>query len=271
MKKNVIDIDDVKTLIPKLHNERVIKILLDVLHVTDANILHARHCDKQGADFTDAILHDLGVTLQVEHAERLQHLPEGAFVTVSNHPFGAIDGLINISLFARHRPEYKVMVNHILTYIGAMRNNFIAVEPVPSEAGKSVSMNGLREAIQQVRNGYPIGFFPAGAVSNLTWGLKTEDREWQPNIMRLVRQFKKPVIPIHFYGRNSLSFYFLRNISWKLSSLSLATQLFNKRNKTIRVFIGETIQPEEYAHIENDHELGAFFRAKSFALRDEMK
>ena len=250
MKKNVIDIDDVKTLIPQLHNERVIKILLDVLHVTDANILHARHCDKQGADFTDAILHDLGVTLQVEHAERLQHLPEGAFVTVSNHPFGAIDGLINISLFARHRPEYKVMVNHILTYIGAMRNNFIAVEPVPSEAGKSVSMN---------------------AVSNLTWGLKTEDREWQPNIMRLVRQFKKPVIPIHFYGRNSLSFYFLRNISWKLSSLSLATQLFNKRNKTIRVFIGETIQPEEYAHIENDHELGAFFRAKSFALRDEMK
>lgn len=271
MKKNVIDIDDVKTLIPQLHNERVIKILLDVLHVTDANILHARHCDKQGADFTDAILHDLGVTLQVEHAERLQHLPEGAFVTVSNHPFGAIDGLINISLFARHRPEYKVMVNHILTYIGAMRNNFIAVEPVPSKAGKSVSMNGLREAIQQVRNGYPIGFFPAGAVSNLTWGLKTEDREWQPNIMRLVRQFKKPVIPIHFYGRNSLSFYFLRNISWKLSSLSLATQLFNKRNKTIRVFIGETIQPEEYAHIENDHELGAFFRAKSFALRDEMK
>ncbi|HIX44945.1 MAG TPA: hypothetical protein H9982_01860, partial [Candidatus Barnesiella excrementipullorum] len=140
-----------------------------------------------------------------------------------------------------------------------------------TEKGKSVSMNGLRQAIQQVRNGNPIGFFPAGAVSNLKWGLKTEDREWQPNIMRLIKQFKKPVVPIHFYGRNSLSFYFLRSISWKLSSLCLATQLFNKRGKTIRVFIGETIEPEEYAHIESEHELGVFLREKSFALRNEMK
>lgn len=271
MKKNVIEIEDVKTLVPQLQNEKVIKALLDILHVTDANVLHARHCDKRGADFTDAILHDLGVTLQIENEERLHHLPEGAFVTVANHPFGAIDGLINISLFARYRPEYKVMVNRILTYIGAMQDNFIAVEPVATEQGKSVSMNGLRQAIQQVRNGNPIGFFPAGAVSNLKWGLKTEDREWQPNIMRLIKQFKKPVVPIHFYGRNSLSFYFLRSISWKLSSLCLATQLFNKRGKTIRVFIGETIEPEEYAHIESEHELGVFLREKSFALRNEMK
>ena len=70
MKKNVIEIEDVKTLVPQLQNEKVIKALLDMLHVTDANVLHARHCDKRGADFTDAILHDLGVTLQIENEER---------------------------------------------------------------------------------------------------------------------------------------------------------------------------------------------------------
>lgn len=268
MKETVLDANDVKRLLPCLKNDKFINALLRWLHVTDANNLHAANCHKRGADFTDGIIDGVNVKLEIENEEILKNLPEGAFVTLSNHPFGAFDGMIIISMFARYRPEYKVMVNQFLTYIGAMCDNFIAVEPVSSsEKARAVSMNGIRTAMKHVRDGNPIGFFPAGAVSKLKLDLTTEDREWQPNIIRLVKQFNKPVIPVYFYGRNSLTFYLLRSINYLLSSLRLPSEVFNKRNKTIRVVVGKPIMPEEYRHIEDIEELGRFFKSKSYELR----
>ena len=128
-------------------------------------------------------------------------------------------------------------------------------------------MNGIRTAMRHVRDGHPIGFFPAGAVSNLKPDFSTCDRDWQPNIIRLVKQFKKPVIPVYYYGRNSLTFYVLCSITYILSSLRLPTEVFNKKGKTLRVVIGETIMPEEYAHIDDVEELAKFFKAKTYALK----
>lgn len=267
MKETVLDANDVKGMLPWLKNDKIINALLNWLHVTDANRLHGANCHKRGADFTDSILEGAEVKLEIKNEEVLKNLPEGSFVVLSNHPYGALDGISIISLFARYKPEFKVMVNQFLTYIGAMRDNFIAVEPVSSsEKARAVSMNGIRTAIKHVRDGHPIGFFPAGAVSKLKLDFTTEDRDWQPNIMRLVKQFKKPVIPIYFYGRNSITFYLLRSINYLLSSARLPTEVFNKRGKTIKVVIGQPIMPEEYQHIEDIEELGRFFKAKTYNL-----
>lgn len=267
MKRTVLDAEDVKKLAPWLKSDKVINVLLKWLHISDANRLHSLNFEKQGADFTDGILEGVGTRLVIEGEDVLENLPDGAFVTLSNHPFGAIDGISIISLFARYRPEYKVMVNKFLTYISAMNSNFIAVEPHSnSESARKTSMNGIREAMQHVRNGHPIGFFPAGAVSNFKFSY-VQDREWQSNIIRLVKQFKKPVIPVYFYGRNSITFYLLRSVHYLLSSARLPSEVFNKKGKDIRVVIGKPIMPEEYAHIEDIDELGRFFKAKTYDLR----
>ena len=270
MKKTVLDADDVKQLVPKLKNDKFINAVLRWLKVTDVNYLHSHNCHMTGADFTDGILKDLDITLDIENEEVLKNLPEGAFVALSNHPFGALDGVINVSLFARYRSDYKVMVNKMLTFITAMRPNFIAVQPHSNtEEARKVSMNGIREAMQHVRDGHPIGFFPAGAVSNFKPNFTTEDREWQPSIIRLVKQFKKPVVPIYFYGRNTLMFYLLRNITYLLSSMRLPTEVFKKKGTTIRIAIGNPVMPEEYAHIQDLEELGRFFKAKTYSLKKD--
>lgn len=270
MKKTVLDADDVKRMVPRLKNEKFINAVLRWLRVTDVNKLHSDNCHMQGADFTDGILHDLDIELVIENEEVLKNLPEGAFVVVSNHPFGALDGVSIVSLFARYRPQFKVMVNKMLTYITAMQPNFIAVQPhANTEEARKVSMNGIREVMQHVRNGNPIGFFPAGAVSNFKPNFTTEDRDWQPSVMRLVKQFKKPVVPIYFYGRNSVMFYLLRSITYLLSSARLPIEVFRKKGKPMRVAIGRPVMPEEYAHIDDVEELGRFFKAKSYALRKD--
>ena len=270
MKKTVLDADDVKRMVPWLKSDAFINALLKWLNVVRVNKLHSDNCHKQGADFTDGILNDLNIKLEIDGEDILKNLPEGAFVTLSNHPYGAIDGIAVISVFARYRQDYKVMVNQFLSYIHAMRTNFISVQPHSnSEAARKVSMNGIREAMQHVRDGKPIGFFPAGAVSKLKRDLTTEDRDWQPSIIRLVKQFKKPVVPVYFYGRNSLMFYFLRSITYLLSSARLPTEVMKKEGTTIRVAIGKPIMPEEYAHIEDLEELGRFFKAKTYELKKD--
>ena len=270
MKKTVLDADDVKKMAPWFKSDAIINGLLKWLNVARVNKLHGDNCHMQGADFTDGILRDLDIKLQIDGEEALKNLPEGSFVVVSNHPFGALDGVSIVSLFARYRPEFKVMVNKMLMLITAMQPNFISVQPHTStEEARKVSMNGIREAMQHVRNGHPIGFFPAGAVSKLKRDFTTEDRDWQPSIVRLVKQFKKPVVPIYFYGRNTLMFYFLRSITYLLSSLRLPTEVMKKAGTTVHVAIGRPVMPEEYAHIEDLDELARFLKSKTYELKQD--
>ena len=168
---------------------------------------------------------------------------------------------------AARRPDYKVMVNWILNYIQAMSDNFIAVDPYSNPERRYVSLNGIREALMQAKNGHPLGFFPAGAVSRLKWSLKIEDREWQPNIIRLIQQIKKPVIPVFFHGHNSLFYNLLGLISWKLRAMRLPAEVFKKEHQTIHVSFGDIIPPETLAQYRTTEELGAFLRHETDKLR----
>lgn len=96
---------------------------------------------------------DFKLKLRVDGQENLDNMPDGRFITVSNHPFGALDGITLIYLVTRRFPEFKVMVNMVLNKISAMRPNFIAVDAWSSKdpAKRQVSVNGIREAIRQLK------------------------------------------------------------------------------------------------------------------------
>jgi putative hemolysin len=162
------------------------------------------------------------------------------------------------------------MVNMVLNHISAMRPNFIAVDAYASSdpKKKAVSMLGIKAAIKQVRSGQPIGFFPAGAVTKINKNLRLEDREWQPNIIRLIEQVKVPVIPIFFHGSNSATSHILGLIDWRLRTLRLPTEVFRKRGTTIHVSIGKPISVEEQqAHQGSVEEFGKFLREQTYSLK----
>ena len=173
----------------------------------------------------------------------LDNLPEGAFVTVSNHHFGALDGIILIDLIASRRPRYKVMVNMFLNYIWAMRPNFIAVDAMASDdpKKKAVSMAGIREVIKMVRRGDPVGFFPAGAVAKVNWRGRLQDRQWQPTIIQIIDKLKVPVVPIFFHGSQSWWFNFLGVVCWQARTFRHPAEVFRKKGKTFHITVGEPI------------------------------
>ena len=159
------------------------------MSIDKVNKAHAHNCHLRGAKFTTALLNDplIDIKYDLHNAEVLDHLPEGAFATVSNHPIGSIDGIMLIDIFASRRPDFKVMVNGVLTKIGAMGDNFVSVKPDSNNQGANLkNINGVRISLQQLKEGHPMGFFPAGGISMYNKKTKKiQDLPWTHSVIRL--------------------------------------------------------------------------------------
>ena len=272
IRPDVLNYDDIVEMVPKLKGHRkVVDRLLHWLKVDEVNTVHGRWCDTPGPDFVKRMVEqDFKLKLRVDGQKVLDDMPDGRFITVSNHPFGALDGITLIYLVTRRFPDFKVMVNMILNKISAMRPNFIAVDALSTDdpEKRKVSVNGIREAMRQIRDGHPLGFFPAGAMSKVDIHGHLEDRPWQKSVLQIIGKAKVPVIPIYFHGSNSWWFNLLGHICWPARSLRLPAEVFRKRGKEIHISVGDPISVEEIAAYDSSPEqLGELLRSRTYALR----
>ena len=271
VRPDVINMADVVELLPKAANyPRLVKWLLHLFQIDEVNRVHSAWCKDPGPEFVKHLMEDeFKIPLQVDGLEILEKFREGPFITVSNHPFGSIDGIALIYIVTRFRPEYKVIVNMILNRLSAMRPNFIAVDQSASDdpEKRRVSVAGVREAISMLRSGQPVGFFPAGAIGMTDKDGIIVDRPWQPTVLQIIQKAKVPVIPIYFHGTNSGLFNFLGHHCVPLRTAFLARELFKKREKPMRVTIGEPVSVEKQAEFGKDYEaLGWYLRMQSYDL-----
>ncbi len=276
VRPEVLTEEEVMDMVPKLRSHpRLVHKLFKWLKMDQINEVHRIACGEPGPRCATRILSDsLNIKVDVKGAEVLDNLPEGAFITVSNHPLGALDGIALVSLIGERRPDFKVMVNMILNHVQGMAPNFIAVDPMAQKdpAKKAVSINGIRQCIAQIRNGHPLGFFPAGAMSNTTWKRgNLQDRPWQESVLALIYKAKVPVIPIFFGDRNSRLCNIMGHVCWPVRSIMLPREVMRKRNSTLHVAIGQPITlAEQEPHRATPETLGAFLRAQTYALKSQL-
>lgn len=270
IRPEVINYDDIRKMIPALdgHPEIVEKVL-HFLRLDEINRIHSKYCDTPGVEFAHRLIsEEFKFKLRIDNLRTLAGFNGQPFITVSNHPFGSYDGILLLDIVGKFRPDFKVMVNLILNNIQAMRPNFIAVDPLKSDdpEKKKVTMQGIREAMKHVKAGHPLGFFPAGAMSKLDSSLTVRDREWQPSIIRLIKQLQVPVIPIFFHGHNSWVFNLLGLIDWRLRSLQLPREVIRAYGREVHVSIGEPISVERQNGCETIEALSNLLRGETYAL-----
>ena len=205
-----------------------------IMQLNKINKLYSDIYSDDANDFLDQLIDALGVTIQVNE-EDLQKIPKtGAFITISNHPFGGLDGIILIKLLSKIRPDYKVMANFLLKKIVPIKDYFLGVNPFESRKDIS-SAGGLKEALRHISEGKPLGLFPAGEVSAYQAESNTiEDKEWSASVLKLIRKANVPVIPIYFKGSNSILFQILGMIHPMLRTVKLPSELLNKKNRVIK-------------------------------------
>lgn len=245
------------------------RFLMRALSVDELNSLYDVNSRYGGAAFARACLRHLGISYEIENPENLDKIPDGPFLTISNHPYGGIDGVILIDIFGHLYKDYKLMVNTLLGRVEALNDNMIRV--VPNGDGPSSptseSISGIKAAIMHVRKGHPLGLFPSGAVSDFNLkDMCIRDREWQEPVIRLIRRLDVPILPVAFPGRNSLFYYSLGLIDWRVRLLRLPSELFNKRGEVVKVVIGRPIMPQKQECYTDIKDFRNFLRSSVYEL-----
>lgn len=273
VRPDILNEEDICKMVPLLRRfPGLTRGLMHWLILDKCNKVHSTYCYTTGEPFAHLLIDKaFRIRKHVYNEEVLDRFKGQPFITVSNHPMGAMDGILLIDIIGRHYPEFKVMVNMFLYHISAMRPSFIPVDPESSDNAqkKMVTLHGIRTAMKQVRDGHPIGFFPAGAVSKIDRTLHISDRKWQPSLIRLIQQMKLPVVPVYFHEHNSAFFNILGMIDWRLRTLRLPRELFNKTGQDLHVTIGEPVTVEEQLRCQSVDELGDMLRNRTYALKEE--
>lgn len=239
--------------------------LMKALKLDQINSLYAKNASKKDTEFIDAILTCLQIRVQFNEAELANIPKEGPFITVSNHPYGGIDGLLLLKFLLQVRPDFKVMANYLLQRLEPLSEHIIPVNNLNQRLSNRSSLGGLKKALTHLNEGLPLGFFPAGEVSSLHNG-RVKDRKWQPSAIKIISSAEVPVIPIYFHGSNSRMFHIMGLINPMFRTARLPREFLNKNNKTVNVRIGKPISLEEQNSFENTDQFGRYLRTKVYAL-----
>lgn len=250
----------------KLHLPGLASLLMEVMKINEINEVFQKAEHLQGPTFVDKILQIIGISVEFD-ADELRNIPkEGAFIAIANHPYGGIEGLVLLKLLCMVRPDSKLMANFLLKKIPNLSDYFIAVNPFENVEHSS-SISGIKNTLQLLRSGIPIGIFPAGEVS--TYKFETQqitDKLWHPVVGKIIDKANIPVVPVYFHGNNGLLFNLLSFIHPSLRTAKLPSELFNKHGHKIKVRIGKPILPSEIHYQNNTTKLLDFLRAKTYVL-----
>lgn len=250
----------------------IARLLYHKLRLDEINSTYNKFAHCTPGDFVKGILQSLNATYTVPDTD-LDNIPkEGSFITISNHPFGGLDGIILARIFPEVRPDYKILVNWLLTKLEPLKPYFLGVNPFETHKDVKSSFGGLKDAILHISNGHPIGIFPAGEVSTYHFQNRSiSDKEWQYSILKFIKKSRVPILPVYIDGHNSLSFHLLGMVHPILRTAKLPSELVNKKGKHVNIRIGLPIPVKEQDEFRDIREYGRMLRGMTYPMSAALK
>ncbi len=241
-------------------------ILMKVTRISGINTFYDSISHLKGTEFTQAILDHFEIDFQIPE-EEFKRLPkEGPFITVSNHPLGAIDGVLLMHLLIPRRADYKIMANFLLQRMVPLEPYILPVNPFEGHKGVISSVSGFKKTLQHLREGNSLGIFPAGEVSTYRDGKLIVDKPWEDAALKLIRKAEVPVVPIYFHARNSKLFYRLSKFKDIFRTAMIPSQVFTQHSRPIKIRIGQPISVQTQKEHASLEEFSDLLRRKTYIL-----
>ncbi len=240
-------------------------LLMKVLKISTLNKVYDRTKHLSDTEFLNAVLDEFQIKFEIPE-EDLKRLPkDGAYITISNHPLGGIDGILLLKLMLEREPNFKIIANFLLHRIAPLKPFIMPVNPFENHKEKS-SVVGIKETLRHLSDGKPLGMFPAGEVSTYKDGKLVVDRPWEEGALKVIRKAQVPVVPIYFHAKNSRLFYLMSKISDTLRTAKLPSELLTQKDRVIKVRIGKPIPVSEQNEHQSLEDYSDFLRRKTYML-----
>lgn len=241
-------------------------LLMKILKISTLNDVYDRNKHLKDVEFLNAILDEFQIKFEIPE-EDLKRLPkEGAYITISNHPLGGIDGILLLKLMLEREPNFKIIANFLLHRIDPMKPYIMPVNPFENHKDAKSSVIGIKETLRHLSDGKPLGMFPAGEVSTYKDGKLVVDKTWEEGAIKVIRKAQVPVVPIYFHAKNSRLFYLLSKLGDTLRTAKLPSELLTQKDRVIKVRIGKPISVAEQNEYITLEEYSEFLRKKTYML-----
>lgn len=227
--------------------------------------------EKRDAAFCRSVLEQLNVSYDIKNASLLPAPgPDSRVIFTCNHPLGALDGIIIIDLLSSiYGPGIKFIVNDLLNAVEPLRGVFLPINKHGSQSRDAVS--AIDEAMKSDK---PVIIFPAGLCSRSSWSGKIADLDWNKMFVVKAIQHHRDIVPLHFDGHNSRSFYIAAKIRetlgirLNLEMLHLPREVFKSRDKRYTVTVGRRISWETLKGGTHASETAARLRDLTYTLSE---
>ncbi|MDT0620832.1 lysophospholipid acyltransferase family protein [Croceitalea vernalis] len=241
-------------------------LLLKITRISSVNSFYDSIAHLPPLEYTNAILEHYAIDFEISD-EDLKRLPKkGAYVTISNHPLGAIDGVILIKLMLENRPDFKIMANFLLQRMVPIEPYILPVNPFESHKNVRSSIAAFKKTLAHLADGHPLSVFPAGEVSTHKEGNLIVDKPWEEAALKLIRKAEVPVVPIYFHAKNSRLFYRLSRWNDVFRTAKLPSEVSTQRRRPIKVRIGQPISVSTQKEEETLVSYGELLRRKTYLL-----
>lgn len=241
-------------------------LLMKVLQISRLNKIYDKNKHLKDLEFLNAILDQLQIKFEIPE-EDLKRLPkEGAYITISNHPLGGIDGVLLLKLMLEREPNFKIIANFLLHRIEPLKRYIMPVNPFENHKNAKSSVVGIKETLRHLSDGKPLGMFPAGEVSSYKDGKLMVDKAWEEGAIKVIRKAQVPVVPIYFHAKNSRLFYLMSKIDPTMRTAKLPSEVFSQKDRVIKVRIGKSISVAEQNEHQTIEEYSEFLRKKTYML-----
>lgn len=233
------------------------------------DILHHRlEYNHQGTSVFDIILDILDIQYDTNETV-LDLIPrQGPLLIVSNHPFGAIEGIVAGSLLLKARTDVRILGNYLLKQIIGIRDYIIPVDPFESHGVTKTSFKGLKHCLKWLKDGNALVTFPAGEVASFQpakW--RVVEPTWTSHIGALARRANATVLPLYFPGRNSTLFMLMGLIHPRLRTSMLVRELVKRTGDSLRVTAGRPMSWRYLNRYTSDKEVTEHLRLKTEVLK----
>ena len=241
-------------------------LLMKVLKISTLNKIYDRNKHLEDVAFLNAILDEFQINFDIPE-EDFKRLPkDGAYITISNHPLGGIDGILLLKLMLEREPNFKIIANFLLHRIDPMKPYIMPVNPFETHKDAKSSVVGIKETLRHLSDGKPLGMFPAGEVSTYKDGKLMVDKAWEEGAIKVIRKAQVPVVPIYFHAKNSRLFYILSKLNPTLRTAKLPSELLTQKDRIIKVRIGKPITVAEQNEHTTLEDYSEFLRKKTYML-----
>ncbi len=204
------------------------------------NAILEKMAGKNSVDAATAALDEMNITVK---ARGLDHLYDGRFMFVSNHPLGGLDGLALISLLGnRYDKKIKFLVNDLLMAVEPLRGVFLPV----NKYGKQ-SRTVATQIEEALKSDNQFITFPAGLCSRMQPDGSIADLPWQKAAVVHATNYQRDIVPVYFDAHNSRFFYRFAKwrkrlgIKFNIELIFLPKEMLKKCGNTLQVIIGEPI------------------------------